>query len=295
MTTVDHAGTNPAIPGLAAVGHRPWRTFFTRPVTLVYLGVLLALTLFCFVGPFFGRNPIATDAPVMLPPSTEFPAGTNSLGQDMLARMMVGGQASLLVGLWVAVLSMVLAVGIGAIAGFFGGLADTLLTKITEFFQVVPALVLALVAVAIVGTGLPLIIAVLSLTMWPPTARIMRAECMRLASAGYVESARAAGFSTSRILWSDVIPNAMAPVIVSTTMTVGRAILAESALAFLGLGDPSRPSWGTLLYEAQSYLQFAWWLTVFPGAAIFITVLAANMLGDALNDSLNPTIGKVKQ
>ena len=117
---------------------------------------------------------------------------------------------------------------------------------------------------------------------------------MRISQLGYVESAKAAGFSGARIIWSDVIPNAMPPVLVATSMTVGRAILIESGLAYLGIGDTNRPSWGALLNSAQSYMQSAWWLAVFPGALIFLTVLAVNMLGDGMNDSFNPTAGRVK-
>jgi peptide/nickel transport system permease protein len=117
---------------------------------------------------------------------------------------------------------------------------------------------------------------------------------MRIALLGYVESSRAAGFSSLRIFWSDVLPNAFPPVLVATTMTVGRAILSESSLSFLGLGDANVPSWGALLFDAQRFMQVAWWLTLFPGAAIFIVVLAANMLGDTLNDSLNPALSRVK-
>ena len=117
---------------------------------------------------------------------------------------------------------------------------------------------------------------------------------MRIAQLGYVESQRAAGFAGMRILWSDVIPNAMPPVMVATSMTVGRAILIESGLAYLGIGDPSSPSWGALLNSAQSYIQDGWWLALFPGACIFLVVLAVNILGDAMNDAYNPTIGRVK-
>ena len=157
-----------------------------------------------------------------------------------------------------------------------------------------PGIVLALVAAALFGANIWVIVIILSVTMWPAVARIVRAEALRISQLGYVESARAAGFHSTRILWSDVIPNAMPPVIVATTMTVGRAILIESALAFLGIGDAEQPSWGALLNSAQSYMATGWWLALFPGLCIFLVVLAINMLGDSLNDSLNPSIGKVK-
>lgn len=270
------------------------REFFRRPSTLLYLVVLVAIIVFCFLGPSFGLNPSATDYPVLAPPNSTNLAGTDSLGRDLLARLMVGGQGSLLVGVSVAAICLTVAILVGGLAGFYGGIADAILRRVSEFFQVIPSIILALVAVAIIGASLPLIILILGITMWPGVARIVRAECMRIRELGYVESSRAAGFSSFRIFWSDVLPNAFPPVLVATTLTVGRAILAESSLAFLGLGDANRPSWGALLFDAQSYMQTAWWLTLFPGIAIFIVVLSANMLGDALNDSLNPTLGRVK-
>jgi peptide/nickel transport system permease protein len=272
----------------------PIGQFLRLTSTRVYLAVLALMAAFSFLGPFFVPSPINTDFPVLLPPQLGHPAGTDFLGRDFLAQLMVGGQVSLFVGLAVGVICLTLAVVVGGLAGFFGGFLDQALSKISEFFQVIPAIILALVAVSMLGANLPIVILILSLTMWPQVARIVRAECMRVSQLGYVESSKAAGFSPVRILWSDVLPNAFAPVLVATTMTVGRAILVESGLAFLGLGDADRPSWGALLNSAQSYIQTAWWLTLLPGFAIFVVVLSANMLGDRLNDSLNPSLSKVK-
>src|SRR5690606_1138044 len=143
---------------------------------------------------------------------------------------------------------------IGGLAGFYGGVVDTLLTKVAEFFQVIPPIILALVSIAMLGASLPIIITILSITMWPQVARIVRAECMRVRELGFVESSRAAGFRPLRILWSDVLPNSVAPVLVATTMTVGRAILLESGLAFLGLGGANTHSWGARLNSAQAYM-----------------------------------------
>jgi len=282
------------LPGAGPARQTPVRYFLSSPMTVLLLIGLFAMIVFSFLGPLVSQSPTDTAFDVLSPPDATNLAGTDSLGRDLLSRLMVGGQVSLFVGAAVAVICLTLAVTIGGLAGFYGGIADAVLSRISEFFQVIPGIILALVAVAMLGASLPLIIVILSLTMWPGVARIVRAECMRIAELGYVESSRAAGFRPFRILWSDVLPNAFPPVLVATTMTVGRAILAESSLAFLGLGDANAPSWGALLYEAQSYMQSAWWLTVFPGVAIFIVVLAANLLGDRLNDSLNPTLSRVK-
>jgi peptide/nickel transport system permease protein len=271
-----------------------WKLYFRKPGTIAFLIVLAVVAIASFIGPYFAGNPVATVNPTLLPPSFEFPMGTDQLGRDYLPRVLLGGQVSLLVGFTVALLCMTLGLIIGGLAGFYGGLADAFLVKVAEFFQVLPGIVLALVAAALFGANIWVIVIILSVTMWPAVARIVRAEALRISQLGYVESARAAGFHSTRILWSDVIPNAMPPVIVATTMTVGRAILIESALAFLGIGDAEQPSWGALLNSAQSYMATGWWLALFPGLCIFLVVLAINMLGDSLNDSLNPSIGKVK-
>lgn len=272
----------------------PWATFFRRPGNVLFLAFLVLATIAVAVGPVFAANPVATSGDVLLPPGPEAWLGTDQLGRDYLSRILRGGQVSLLVGFSVAILCMTLGLVIGGLAGFYGGFADTALVKLAEFFQVLPGIVLALVAAALFGANVWIIVIILSVTMWPAVARIVRAEAMRISQLGYVESARAAGFHSLRILWSDVLPNAMPPVLVATTMTVGRAILVESALAFLGVGDANNPSWGALLNSAQSYMSTGWWLALFPGLCIFLVVLAVNMLGDSLNDTLNPSIGRVK-
>lgn len=272
------------------------RIFMRMPTTLIFLPILLLMVLITFVGPYvYGGDPVATAYPILQPPGTDgLLLGSDQLGRDFLARVLHGGSVSLLVGFAVAVLCLTVALVIGGLAGYFGGIVDTVLVKITEFFQVIPGIVLALVAASLLGSNMWIIIVILSITMWPGVARIVRAEAMRIRQLGYVESQRAAGFSAMRILWSDVVPNAMPPVLVATTMTVARAILAESALSFIGIGDANNPSWGALLNEAQPYIQEGWWLALMPGLCIFAVVLAINLLGDALNDALNPMIGRVK-
>jgi peptide/nickel transport system permease protein len=271
-----------------------WRTFFRKPGTLVYLLLLVAMVVLSIVGPLLARDPVSTGHPVLQPPSGEYILGTDQLGRDFLARVLYGGQISLLVGFAVALLCLTLGLVIGGLAGFFGGAVDAALVKVMEFFQVVPGLVLALVAAALLGSNVTIIVIILAVTMWPGVGRIVRGEAIRISELGYVESARAAGFSGLRILWSDVLPNAMPPVLVATTMTVARAILLESGLSFLGIGDANRPSWGALLSSAQLYMSTGWWLALFPGLCIFIVVLSINMLGDILSDALTPTIGRVK-
>lgn len=272
-----------------------WRKFLRKPVTLVFVPVLVVMVLLSVFGPLLGGDPIGTAHERLVPPGTDgLVLGSDHLGRDFLARVLLGGQVSLMVGFSVAVLCLTVALVVGGLAGFYGGILDAILVKISEFFQVIPGIVLALVAASFLGSSVGIIVVILAITMWPGVARIVRAEAARISQLGYVESQRAAGFSGLRILWSDVLPNALPPVLVATTMTVARAILAESGLSFLGIGDANRPSWGALLNQAQPYLGNGWWLALVPGLCIFLVVLAINMLGDALNDALNPSIGKVK-
>lgn len=270
------------------------RAFLAKPATIVFLIVLAVIVVVSFVGPYFVGNPVSTQNPILQAPDLEYPMGTDALGRDYLARVVNGGRISLFVGFAVAFLCMTIGLVVGGLAGYYGGVMDASLVKVAEFFQVLPGLILALVAAALLGSNVWIIVIILAVTMWPAVARIARAEAMRIAQLGYVESAKAAGFRGVRIIWSDVIPNALPPVLVATSMTVGRAILIESGLAYLGIGDANNPSWGALLNSAQGYMQTGWWLAVFPGALIFLTVLAVNILGDSLNDALNPTVGRVK-
>lgn len=280
--------------GAAGAERSAWRVFLRKPSTRVFLPLVGVFVLMAVLGPIFVGDPSATGNAELLAPSAAHPLGTDHLGRDYLARLVNGSQISLLVGFSVAVLCMSIGLVVGGLAGYHGGWMDTLMVKLAEFFQVLPGIVLALVAAALLGANVFIIVVILSVTMWPAVARIVRAEAMRISQLGYVESARAAGFSSLRIIVSDVLPNAMPPVLVATSMTVGRAILIESGLAYLGIGDPSNPSWGALLNSAQAYMRDGWWLAVAPGLCIFLVVLAVNMLGDALNDAYNPTVGRVK-
>lgn len=288
-------GAQNAAPGRGASAQRmAWAIFIRKPTTIVFVPLLALMVVFVVVVPFFGPSPIMTVFPVMSAPNPDNLLGTDELGRDFLVRVANGGRISLMVGFAVAALCMTIGLVIGGAAGYYRGAVDLGLVKIAEFFQVLPAIVLAIVAAALLGDGMWLIVIILAVTMWPGVARIVRAEAMRISQMGYVESARAVGFPGYRIIVSDVIPNLMPPVLVATTLTVGRAILIESGLAFIGIGDPNNPSWGTLLSDAQGHMREGWWLAVFPGACIFFVVLAVNMLGDALNDSFNPMIGRVK-
>jgi len=191
-----------------------------------------------------------------------------------------------------ALCGSLIGVFVGAAAGWRGGFADAVLMRMTEFFQTLPRFVLALIVIALFGSGLPKIIVVLTVLAWPQTARVVRASVATLRAAPFVEAARVGGMPAGALVLLEILPNVAAPVIVLAALDVATAILLEAGLGFFGLGDPNLVSWGAMLNEAQQYLRSAWWMAVFPGLAIATTVLAFNRLGDALNTATDPRAGR---
>jgi peptide/nickel transport system permease protein len=202
--------------------------------------------------------------------------------------MVYGGRATLLVGVVAAVLSMAIGLTVGALAGYYGGWIDETLMRITEFFQVLPTLLFAMVLVTLFSPSLATIAIAIGVVSWPGTARLARGEFLRLKRREYVLAERVIGAGDARIIWRVILPNALAPLIVSATLAIGTAILFEAGLSFLGLGDPNIMSWGLMIGSNRPYILTAWWAVTLPGAAIFVTVLAVSLIGDGLNDALNP-------
>ncbi|MFX0199660.1 MAG: ABC transporter permease [Candidatus Hodarchaeota archaeon] len=223
-------------------------------------------------------------------PCWSYLMGTDHLGRDVLAQFIHGAQVSILVGALAAITATTLGVLIGMISGYWGGLIDDGLMRVTEFFQTVPKFFLMIIAVAIMGPSLVHLILVIGLLSWPQIARITRSEFLAIKNHEFVDAAHAIGASNFRILFRAILPNASPPIIVNGSLLVGQAILLEAYLSFLGLGDPINPSWGLMLYNAQQFVFQAWWMFIFPGAGIFVTVLCLNLFGDALNDVLNPLV-----
>jgi peptide/nickel transport system permease protein len=225
-----------------------------------------------------------TDA-VLAHPSSAHALGTDELGRDVLTRILHGATTALEVSLPPALLAAAVGAAIGLVGGYFGGLLDEALLKLTELVLVVPRFLLALVVAALFGGHLWVIGLVLAVTFWPHTARLVRAEAITLRERPFVEAAQSIGAGNTRILVRHLLPLALPVIVVNASFQAGQAVLVESGLAFLGLGDPNAVSWGAMLSGAQSYLGIAWWTSVFPGLALALLVLAVNLVGDGLADA----------
>ncbi len=228
-------------------------------------------------------DPLGLGGDILSAPTRLHPMGTDDLGRDLFARVLYGGRVSLGIGLFSGLLSVVFGVSVGMVAGFAGGVLDEVLMRFTEIFQVMPKLLAAVVVVSLVGSSLTNEVLVIGLLSWPATARVIRGRVQVLRGQEFIAAARMGGASHLRILWRNLLPNVFAYVLVSTSLQIASAIVSESFLSFLGLGDPGHPSWGLLLQQGQLFLQQAWWLTTLPGIALAMTVLGMNLLGDGLS------------
>lgn len=237
----------------------------------------------------FPGDPFAIVGDPYLPPlSKGFPLGTDTLGRDIAAGIVHGARVSLMIGLITTTIIVAFSLVIGGVAGYFGGRADNLLMRLTEFFQTIPSFIFAIVVVAILQPSIRSTVIAIALVSWPPIARLVRGEFLSHRHRDYVQSCVALGMSDLAIIGQQILPNILSPLIVAGSLMVATAILFESGLSFLGLGDPNVMSWGLMIGAGRVALRSAWWMITFPGLAILLTVLAINLLGDALNDRLNP-------
>nr|WP_234832158.1 ABC transporter permease [Rhodopseudomonas palustris] len=255
---------------------------------MVLLGAIIALAL--LADQIFPGDPLDFVGQPFLRPGADpaFLLGTDMLGRDLASGIAHGARISLLIGAVATAVSLVIGVGVGAIAGYYGGKVDAALMRLTEFFQTIPQFLFALTIVAILQPTIPTIVAAIGVTAWPSLARLVRAEILKLRHGDLVQAEIALGASDLRIIFLHLLPNTLAPIIVSGSVMVATAILTESSLAFLGLGDPNVVSWGGMVGAGREVLRSDWYIATIPGLAIVVAVLALNLLGDGLNDAIDP-------
>jgi peptide/nickel transport system permease protein len=291
MTTPEAASRPLSQPGKSfpltnTAGASVERPILTSPLPLIrWVGVVLLVpsVVAAVAAPQLAPyNPIANVGMAFQPPSAQYWLGTDDLGRDVLSAVIYGARTSLIVGVSVAALTLLLGTALGLIAGFVGGWVDEALMRLTELFQILPRFFLAIAVIALFGSSLLNVVLVLALTSWSGLARIARAEVLSLRERDYILAARAVGIKSSGILWRHLLPNAIQPLLAATSIVVGSAILTEASLSFLGLGDPNTISWGYLLNNAQPFIRRAWWLPVFPGLAISLTVLGLSLVLDEI-------------
>lgn len=269
------------------------RAFLRNPSAMIGLIILLAISLMAiFAEQLFAGDPLDMVAMPLLWPGQEaaYPLGSDSLGRDVAAGIAHGARVTLLVGVVAALISLVIGGLIGCVAGYFGGWIDDVLVRITEVFQTIPSFLLVIVIVVIGNSTVPVIVLAIGLASWPVIARLVRAEFRALREAEFVLAARSQGFSNLRIIFQEMVPNVLPPVIVTLSVVVASAILIETGLSFLGLGDPNVVSWGSMIGEGRDQLRTAWFLTALPGVFIVLTVMSLNLVGDGLNDATNPRL-----
>jgi len=274
----------------ARKGRLRWLRFLRNDKkAAVGLIILLVLTLAAIFAPLVSPyDPSAMAFDFLESPSLQHPLGTDDLGRDLLSRIIYGARISLFVGVSTVVISMVIGIGLGLLAGYYGGWLDNLIMRYIDLQWAFPNFIIAVYLVAVLGTGLENVIVAISLGFLDDFARITRGMVLSLKEKEFVEAARALGASDARILLNHILPNSLAPIIVQATVSIAYAILAEAGLSFLGLGvKATTPTWGLILSDARSFISRAWWLGVFPGLAIMLSVLSINFLGDTLRDILD--------
>jgi len=240
----------------------------------------------------FPVDPLRIVGPPELWPGDEpdFPLGTDSLGRDILSMIVHGARTTLLIGLFASAIATLIGITVGAVAGYFGGWVDEIVMRAAELFQTIPNLIFVLTIVVILGSTLTNIVLAIGIVSWTSMARMTRAEFLSLRDREFVQACRAMGMGDLRIIVTEILPNALPPVIVLSSLVVAGAILFESAVSFLGLGDPNVASWGRLVGDGRQLIRSSWHICAIPGVAIMVTVLCLNLIGDGLNDALNPKL-----
>ena len=269
-----------------------FQTFFKSYSAVTGLIILIGIAVMGFIGPlFYPTDPFDMVWMPFSPPGADgFLLGTDYLGRDILSQIINGARVSIAIGFSAALVSCFIGVGIGSFAGFYGGWVEEILMRITEFFQVLPTLLFAMVIVALFGSSVLSITLAIGAVSWASVARITRSEFLRIKELDFVLASRSSGSNNMALIFRVILPNAAAPIIVQSALLVGAAITFEAGLAFLGLSDPNVISWGQVIGSNRVYILDATYTVTFPGIAIFITVLAISLVGDGLNDALNPKL-----
>jgi peptide/nickel transport system permease protein len=270
-----------------------WKRFRRNRFALAGAAVVALLFIVSLCAPLIAPyDPAAIDAyRVLLPPSASHWMGTDELGRDVFTRVIYGTRISLYVGFVAVGIAVAIGTLVGLISGFYGGWIESVLMRFVDIMLCFPTFFLILAVIALLEPSIWNIMLIIGITGWMGVARLVRAEVLSIKERDYIMAARSIGASDIRILLLHILPNAAAPVLVAATLGVGGAILTESALSFLGIGvQPPMPSWGNILTSGKDYLEFAWWLSLFPGLAILVTVLAYNLLGEGIRDALDPRI-----
>jgi peptide/nickel transport system permease protein len=271
------------------------RAYFRIPsavLGLLLVGLVVGMALSAdFV---FPRNPLSLAGRPLQWPLTnpDFLLGTDHVGRDIASQIFHGARVTLLIGLVATVISIVIGIIIGAFSGYYGGIADDVLMRVTEAFQILPNFILLLVCVAVFGASLHTIIIAIGIVSWPPVARLTRAEFLSLLHRDFVQAGRVLGMRDLRLIFREILPNALPPVIVYASVILAGAILLESALAFLNLSDPNVASWGNLIGGGRAVLRVEWYVSAIPGVVILLSVLGVSLVGQGLNDALNPRLKK---
>ncbi len=285
------------VQGRAATQDAPrepvWRALLRYPLAIVGIAVLILLALIALLAPIlFPTDPMLTVAPAVIPPFSDwaYPLGTDPLGRNVLAGLAHGARMSLSIGALSAGVAIAIGLGVGIIAGYVGGIVDDVLMRVVELFQTTPSFLLAVVLVTLGGSSISMITFAIGLGSFPIIARLVRAEFRTLRNAEFVQASHSQGYGNLRLIAQDILPNALPPVIVTGSVLVASAILVEAGLSFLGMGDANVQTWGAMIGVGRTMLREAWYLTAIPGLLIMATILSINLIGDALNDILNPRL-----
>ena len=280
-------------------GGRLVRSLRSNPVALVSLVVMVAILIAAVAAPYLAPyDPAAQSLRLRLRPPSWLPGGepgyllgTDALGRDMLTRILYGARVSILVGVLAVAIQTVIGVGVGLVSGYYGGVVDNVFMRLADVQQAIPFLVLVVAVAAVVGPSFANTVLILGVTGWVTYGRVVRAQVLSLVQQEYVTASRALGGRDWRIMIRHLLPNLVAPITVVATLTISAMILIEASLSFLGLGvPPPTPTWGGMVADGRNYLVTAWWVSVFPGIAIFVTVLVINLVGDWLREALDPTL-----